>query len=105
MKIAYNIGYSGHFGNGVLNLKPYIWDEDNFKSLSDSLRKEETILDLFELAKNRHVPPSDISIFLQVLDDKYEKGFIIKMINVREYRAYWEDKYKTIWKDFSQKNI
>ena len=96
--ISYNIGYtSKDFHSGILTYCPTIWS-DTFEDLRDAIRKEETILSLFQSSNEKHVPPSHMAIFVSIEEEHngsfFEWQFCIKMINIREYRMHWEKIYK-----------
>jgi hypothetical protein len=80
-QVAYNIGYIGRGSSGILNYYPEVWDCD-FKTFAKKIRQKGNTKALFKWATTNHVPPSTI-----------------KMINVREYRKFWELKYKKPWKE------
>lgn len=90
-RLSYNIGYySKALGqSGILSLHPLFANV----SLLSELRTKRGIAALFSWAKDCHVIPSAITIFISI--DHH--SFTIKMINVREYRAKWEKKYKCKW--------
>jgi hypothetical protein len=94
MTIGLNIGYhSKNIGtSGILTYYPNILEVDDFSELD--FRDKETIDILFKWAEYYHVTPSSMVLYLTVGDHKFK----IRMINVREYRQAWEDKYKTEWK-------
>lgn len=93
MKIAFNIGWSGPLSSGILTYSPTLTEVESFSEIAQDLRTEDTIKRLFEYAEIGHAIPSAIAIWFAV--EKHE--FRIKMINVREYKAAWEQKYKTKW--------
>lgn len=98
LTVAYNIGYKTEgIGSGVLTYIPDIWEVENVREFSDSFRKKETIDILFQYAEHFTVTPSSITIFVKIIDPDFEWEFIIPMINVREYRLKWEEKYNKVW--------
>jgi hypothetical protein len=96
-KVIYNIGYSAT-GSGILTWYPESLDM-TFPEFAKELRKDETILDLFQYAKDVHVPPSSIILMIRIENETEYWEYTIKMINVREYRKHWETKYGKKWKE------
>ncbi len=96
-KVAFNIGYKG-ISSGILSYYPFVWDNCDFRIFSKKIRQKGNIKQLFKWAKNAHVPPSTIVLFLRIENETEYWEFSIKMINVREYRKYWEEVYKKTWK-------
>lgn len=93
MIFAYNIGtFSTPFGSGGLTNFPIIREEESFSELSKIIRY--SIDHLWKLAEQRYIIPSSLCLYISVGDH----NFRIRLINVREYRAKWEDKYKTKYK-------
>ena len=90
--VAFNIGYKG----GVLNGSPIIWYE-NLMGFSKSIRLKRNIKMLFKWAKDNHVPPSTMRIYLTVIDGEFETEFKFNLIGVREYKKHWEAVYKKKW--------
>ena len=97
-KVIYNIGWSAT-GSGVLTWYPESLDM-TFPEFAKELRKEETILDLFEYAEKCHVPPSSIILIIRIENETEFWEYTIKMINVREYRAHWEKIRNKPWKEW-----
>jgi len=103
MIIAYNIGCNG----SPLNMSPIIWELESFKEIKESFRSKDNIETLFEWASDKHVPPSKITINMSIREDAgednwWEWEFIVRMINVREYRKHWEEIYQTKWEEPSE---
>jgi hypothetical protein len=90
--IAFNIGYKHDGSYSSLNLAPFIWN-DTFKQAIKSVRYKYNIKTLFKWAKKSSVPPSMICLYVTTVDDNNEHNFIIHMMNVREYKAYWNKVY------------
>lgn len=98
-KVIYNIGYSSRLGNsGVLTWYPHSMD-CTFSEFAQELRKDYAIKDLFDFAEKAHVIPSSIILMILIEDEEQYWEYTVKMINVREYRKYWETKYKKKWKE------
>lgn len=96
--VVFNIGYIGFGSSGILSYHPFIWTDCDFKTFAKKLRQKNNTKQLFKWAKDHHVTPSSITIFVTVIEDNTEWSYTIKMINVREYRAHWEKVYKKEWK-------
>ena len=96
-QVAYNIGYRG-IGSGILTPYPEIWDCD-FPTFAKKLRKKGNIKILFKWAKDNHVPPSSIVLYVTIWYEEEYWQYPIRMINVREYRAHWENVYGKLWQD------
>jgi hypothetical protein len=95
-QVAFNIGYQST-SSGVLSAFPSIWDCD-FPTFARKIRQKGNIKQLFKWSKERHVPPSSIVLHITIWYETEYWNYTIKMINVREYRDYWELKYKKQWK-------
>lgn len=103
-KVIYNIGWKA-LGSGVLTWYPESLDM-TFSEFAKELRKEETILDLFQYAKDSYVPPSSIILITRIENETEYWEYTIRMINVREYKAHWEKTYNRTWKEpFRESNI
>ena len=97
-QIVFNIGYMGHSSSGILSYYPSVWNNCDFKTFAKKVRQVGNIKQLFKWAKSHHVPPSMIVLFIRIEDETNYWEYSIKMINVREYRKYWEKVYKKPWK-------
>lgn len=95
-QIAYNIGYIGRGSSGILSYYPSIWDCD-FKTFAKKVRQKGNTKALFKWAKEHHVTPSSVALFVSIYKDDGYSNYTIKMINVREYRKHWELIYKKEW--------
>lgn len=95
-QIAYNIGYIGRGSSGILSYYPSIWDCD-FKTFAKKIRQKGNTKALFKWAKEHHVTPSSVALFVSIYKDDEYSNYTIKMINVREYRKHWELIYKKEW--------
>ena len=95
-QIAYNIGYIGRGNSGILSYYPSIWDCD-FKTFAKKIRQKGNTKALFKWAKEHHVTPSSVALFVSIYKDDEYSNYTIKMINVREYRKHWELIYKKEW--------
>lgn len=85
-----------------------IGETELFKEFKESLRLKDNIETLFEWASNNHVPPSKITLNILIREDAdednwWEWEFIVRMINVREYRKHWEEIYQTKWEEPSER--
>jgi hypothetical protein len=96
-KVVYNIGYKSNGNSGILSWYPESFD-CKFSEFVELVRTEETIEDMFEFAKKCHVAPSLIVLILRIENETQYWEYTVKMINVREYRNYWEKVYKKTWK-------
>ena len=95
MIIAYNIGgYHPRFGSGamVTTFYPKVWEIEDISEFIEYVR--EFADEFFQFAKDNHIPPSHLTIFLTVR----HHSFRIPLINVREYRQVWEETYNKKWK-------
>ena len=101
--ITFNIGYGGDgLSGGILSHYPNAWELKSFKQFKKEIRKKKNIKTLFDLAKKSYVPPSSMLIIMRIREEEYERLYTIRMINVREYKKYWEIKYKKQWKPKSK---
>jgi hypothetical protein len=97
--VSYNLGYISPLGSsGVLSWHPEML-EMSFSDFCKLLRDKESIENIWQWAVDSHVTPSSMCIML-----RYDKGafyweWTVKMINVREYREYWELKRNKKWKE------
>ena len=96
-QVLYNKGYKGT-GSGILNTFPMVWDCD-FPTFAKKIRQKGNIKQLFKWAKESHVPPSTLVLFITIWYEDLYWEYPIRMINVREYRKHWELKYKKEWKE------
>jgi hypothetical protein len=96
-QVVFNIGYQG-IGRGVLSAFPQIWDCD-FPVFAKKIRLKKNVKTLFKWAKDNHVAPSTIVLYLHISYEDVYWEYPIKMINVREYRKHWELIYKKEWKE------
>jgi hypothetical protein len=97
-QVVYNIGYRGTSSRGILTEFPTVWDCD-FPTFAKKIRLKKNIKQLFKWAKETHVPPSTLVLYIVIWHDEVYWEYTIKMINVREYRSFWELKYKKQWKE------
>ncbi len=93
IRASFNIGYySKALGqSGILSYHPQ--QVDSVGDLLQDLRTKQTIKNLFNWSDERHVTPSSMTIFITCK----HHSFTVRMINVREYRKFWEKKYKSVW--------
>jgi len=94
MIVALNYGYYNKALNtsGIIDNFPQIFKVKCFQQLE--LRAENFIDLLFQLSRHCHITPSSICLYITVNNH----SFVIRMINVREFRAKWEQIYKSEWK-------
>ena len=97
-QIVFNIGYIGHGGSGILSHYPIVWDNLSFPKFAKKMRQKGNIKALFKWAKDSHVPPSTIVLYVTIWHETEYWNYAIKMINTREYRKHWELIYKKEWK-------
>ena len=96
-QVIFNIGYRGT-SRGILTEFPTVWDCD-FPTFAKKIRLKKNIKQLFKWAIETHVPPSTLVLHIVIWHDGVYWEYTIKMINVREYRSFWELKYKKQWKE------
>jgi len=96
-QIVFNIGYVGHGNSGILSYHPIKWNCD-FKTFAKKMRQKGNIKQLFKWAKEHHVTPSSMTLFVSIYEDDMYSNYTIKMINVREYRQHWKKIYGKEWK-------
>jgi len=96
-RVIYNIGYNG-IGSGILTWYPESM-ECSFPEFVKIVRNQESIKHLFEFAEMSFVPPSSLVLMLRIENEVEYWEHTIKLINVREYRKYWELKYNKTWKE------
>lgn len=97
-QIVFNIGYKRDGNSGILTYHPIVWECD-FKTFAKNVRKKDNVKSLFKWAKEHHIPPSLISIYVSIYTGSVHSNYTIQMINVREYRKRWETIYKREWAD------
>ncbi len=96
-RVIYNIGYSS-ISSGILTWYPQCID-GTFADFVKLVRNEESIETLFGWAKENHVPPSSLILMIRIDEENQYWEYTVKLINVREYRKYWELKYNKEWKE------
>lgn len=96
-RVIYNIGYNG-IGSNVLTWYPESM-ECSFPEFAKIIRNQESIEYLFEFAAMSIVPPSTLVLILRIENEVEYWEHTIRLINVREYRKYWELKYNKTWKE------
>jgi len=104
MIVAYNIGCNC----SPLNVSPIFLETESFKEFKKDLREKDNIENLYGWATVNHVPPSKITLNITIREDVdednyWEWEFVIRMINVREYRQHWEEVYQTKWEEPSER--
>ena len=86
--IVFNLACEGH---GIISYYPNIWEDIKLSEF----RKQKQIKDLFKICKNSYIPPSKLYLVMCIGD----RDFTISCMNIREYRKFWENKYKKEWKN------
>lgn len=89
-QVVFNVGFScPNKGSSVFTFFPISWRVD-FKTFAELQRRQENIEELFQFAQQHHVPAECIILCVRIEDGDLCWEYVIKMINVREYRAHWE---------------
>jgi hypothetical protein len=97
-QVIYNFGYNGPTGcSGTISHYPDIY-YGSISEFSKWIRQSENIESLFESAKKNHIVPSSLTIMMRIDDEEQYWEYTIKLINVKEYRDYWENEYSKKWK-------
>jgi hypothetical protein len=96
-QVVYNFGYQGPTGSsGTVSWYPQIF-YGSISEFSKWIRLDENIESLFESAKDNHIIPSTVILMLRIDEEHLYWEYTVKLINVKEYRNYWETKYKKQW--------
>jgi hypothetical protein len=98
-QVIYNFGWNGPTGSsGTISRYPEVF-YGSMSEFSKWIRTPENIESLFESAKDVPIIPSTVTLQMRIDDDTdLYWEYTIKLINVREYRKYWETKYNKEWK-------
>lgn len=97
-QVVFNFGYDGPTGSrGTISHYPQVF-YGTISEFSKWIRLPESIESLFESAKENHIIPSTLTLQMRIDDEEQYWEFTIKLINVKEYREYWETKYNKKWK-------
>lgn len=108
MIISVNIGYAGPLSSGILSAFPQIFDQfDSFSEFVQLSRDPESIDAFWNWAEIHHVTPSSLCLYIRIDEPTEYWEYRVHLINVREYRKKWEDKYgkwKHNTKDWPLKN-
>ena len=96
-RVAFNIGYNG-ISSGILSWYPQVFD-GTFSEFAKMIREFESVETLYDWAKSHHVPPSSLVLMIMIETETEYWEYTVKLINVREYRKYWELKYNKEWKE------
>lgn len=92
IKVAINLG-----GNGPLNLFPMVFDFENAREWSDSIREESNMIGFLDWAQACNLYPiSKMKIWAHIEDGDWYWDFEIKLKNVREFKKYTEMEYEEI---------
>jgi hypothetical protein len=95
-QVIYNFGYKGSTGSGTISWYPQIF-YGSISEFSKWIRQADTIESLFEQTKQLHIVPSSLALMMRIEDKDEYWEFTVKLINVKEYRSYWEQKYNKLW--------
>lgn len=94
MIISINIGYAGPLSSGILSAYPQVFDQfKTFNEFKQMVRETETLHILWEWADQHYVPPSHMCLYIRVDEPTEYWEWQVHLINIKEYRAKWEDKY------------
>jgi hypothetical protein len=97
--VSYNMGYISPLGSsGILTWYPEVL-EMSLADFCKLLRDKESIETIWEWAIVSHVAPSSMYIMIRYDEGDSYWEWAVKMINVREYREYWELKRNKKWKE------
>lgn len=97
-QVIYNFGYKGLTGgSGTISHYPDVF-YGSISEFSKWIRTPENIESLFESAKDVPIVPSSLTLQMRIDEEDQYWEQTVKLINVREYRTYWENKYKKEWK-------
>ena len=98
-QVVYNFGYSGPTGSsGTVSHYPQVF-YGSISEFSKWIRESENIESLFDSTKNAHIIPSTVTMMLRIDEEELYREYTIKLINIKEYRKYWENKYQKTWKN------
>jgi hypothetical protein len=104
MTISYNIGYAGIIGPNVLTFFPTTHVVENSEEFVKLLRSLEFVEGIFNFMTSKKVITSAACLFLTITDKGNTRKVLIKLINVREYRNYWEKSVGKEWEVVSKNN-
>lgn len=94
MIISVNIGYAGPHSSGILTAFPQVFDQfDSFTEFVQLARDPESIDAFWSWSENNNVPPSSMCLFMRIDEGNDYWEWQVPLINVREYRTKWKDKY------------
>jgi hypothetical protein len=97
--VSYNMGYISPLGSsGILTWYPEVL-EMSLADFCKLLRDKESIETIWERAIDSHITPSSACIMFRYDEGAFYWEWTVKMINVREYREYWELKRNKKWKE------
>lgn len=98
-QVIFNVGFSClDKGSSIFTYFPISW-QVGFETFSKIQRTKENIEELFLLAEKYYTPPHCVILCIRVEEDDLCWEYVIKMINVREYREHWEVKFNRKWKE------
>jgi len=108
MIISVNIGYAGPLSSGILSAFPQVFDQfDSFSEFTQLCRDPESIDAFWNWAETHYVTPSSLCLYIRIDEPIEYWEYRVRLINVRQYRKKWEDKYgkwKHNTKDWPIKN-
>lgn len=108
MIISVNIGYAGSLSSGILSAFPQVFDQFNsFSEFVQVVRNSESMDAFWNWSEIHHVTPSSLCLYIRIDEPTEYWEYRVHLINVREYRKKWEDKYgrwKHSTKDWPIKN-
>jgi len=97
--VIYNFGYKGPTGNsGTISHYPDVF-YGSISEFSKWIRTPENIESLFESAEKNHIIPSTLTLQMRIDEEEQYWEQTVKLINIREYRTYWEIKHNKNWKN------
>jgi len=92
IKVALNLG-----SNGPLNLFPIVYEFENAKEWTDSIREESNMLGFLDWAQTCSVYPiSKMKLWAYIEEDDWYWRFEVNLKNVREFKKYAEMSWQEI---------
>lgn len=92
IKVALNLG-----GNGPLNLFPMVYEFENTKEWTNSIREESNMIGFLDWAQTCNVYPiSKMKLWAYIEEDDWYWEFEINLKNVREFKKYTEMGFEEI---------
>lgn len=91
---AINIGYDkAGIGSGTLARDPILWVNLTPKDFTKAIREQCRVI--LDYGEGNNVPISAVVLFVAAENSKRSYKFRISMMNVREYKAMYDEKYKS----------